>query len=275
MALRISTNTASLSAQRHLEQSTREVENSFKALASGTRLATPQVDAAGFSISELLRGQVAGIGQANQNAKEAMAFLQTAEGTLNEQTNILIRMRELAVNAASDTVGEQERQMINQEFTQLNAEVDRIAKSTRFGSKELLTGSGQEFSFQVGPFGGEENVVHFTLESNTTASALGVDGLDLSDKSGASSALSAIDQAVTNVALTRGKLGGIQNRMQFAIDNLQSQKEHVEEARSLIADVDVAEETSKLARAQVVQQAGLSVLAQANQYPLRVMKLVE
>lgn len=274
MPLRINSNVASITAQRFLNKNQRQVEDSFKALASGTRLSTPQNDAAGFAISELLRAQVAGAGQSINNARTAQALIQTAEGGLGEQNNILVRMRELAISAASDTTGEKEREFINEEFQLLIDEFDRIAKSSRFGTKELLTGSGEEFSFQVGPNAGEENVIQFTLESDTQASSVGIDSLDIADQDDALDTLETIDEAVMMVAEARAKLGAVQSRFSYATDNLEVQRQNIEEARSIIADVDVAEETSKLARAQVLQSAGMAVLVQANSYPQQLMKLI-
>ena len=138
MALRIGSNIPSLTAQRYLTKNQRQIEASYRALASGSRLSSPQDDAAGFAISEILRSQVSSLGQAKRNAEDAQAMVQTAEGALNEQNNILVRMRELAVNAASDTIGDKERGYVNDEFSQLLSEFDRIGKSTQFGSKKLL-----------------------------------------------------------------------------------------------------------------------------------------
>lgn len=274
MSLRINSNVASITAQRYLNKNQRQVEDSFKALASGTRLSTPQNDAAGFAISELLRAQVSGAGQSINNARTAQALIQTAEGGLNEQNNILVRMRELAVNAASDTIGDQEREFVDEEFQMLISEFDRIAKSTQFGTKELLTGSGEEFSFQVGPNKGDENVIEFTLENDTQSDSVGIDGLGIGDQDDALDSLAEIDDAVMMVAGARAKLGAVQSRFQYATDNLEVQKQNIEEARSIMADVDVAEETSKLARAQVLQEAGMAVLIQANSYPKKLLQLI-
>lgn len=274
MPLRINTNVASLTTQRYLNKNQRQIEESLKALASGTRLSSPQNDAAGFAISELLRAQVAGTNQSSKNARTAAAFIQTAEGGLSEQNNILVRMRELAINSASDTIGDKEREFIDEEFQLLIAEFDRIAKSTRFGSKELLTGSGEEFSFQVGPYKGPENVIQFKIDSDTRANNVGIEGLGIADQGDALDTLGSIDEAVMQLASARSKLGAVQSRFQFAIDNLETQAQNVEEARSIIADVDIAEETSKLARAQVLQEAGMSVLSQANAQPKKLVQLI-
>jgi flagellin len=274
MSLRINSNIASISAQRYLSKNQRQVDDSFKALSSGTRLSTPQNDAAGFAISELLRAQVAGAAQSSKNARTAQALIQTAEGGLNEQNNILVRLRELAVNSASDTIGDREREFVNEEFQLLIAEFDRIAKSTRFGTKSLLTGSGEEFDFQVGANKGKENVIGFKLESDTQSDSVGIEGLDIEQQDNAQDALAEIDSAVMIVAEARAKLGAVQSRFNYAIDNLDVQKQNIDEARSIIADVDVAEETSKLARAQVLQEAGMAVLAQANSHPKKLIQLI-
>jgi flagellin len=274
VSLRINSNLASITAQRYLTKTQREVENEFRALSSGTRLSTPQNDAAGFAISELLRSQVAGTRQSKANAQTAQALVQTAEGSLNEQNNILVRLRELAVNSASDTIGDTEREFLDKEFQMLVDEFDRIARVSRFGSKELLTGTKEDFSFQVGPYDGDENVIEFSLDADTTAGSVGISGLDVESKSSAKSALKSIDEAVVEVAGVRAQLGAIQSRFIFAVDNLDVQGASLEEARSLIADVDVAQSTSQLARAQVLQEAGMAVLAQANQWPSKIMRLV-
>jgi flagellin len=274
VSLRIGTNQASLSAQRNLTKNQRQVEDSYKALASGTRLSTPQNDAAGFAISEILRGQAAGSKQAQQNALTAQAMLQTAEGSMNEQNNILVRLRELAVNSASDTIGDNERSFLDNEFQQLSSEFDRIAKVARFGSKELLTGSGEEFSFQVGSYSGSENRIEFKLDADSSASSVGIDGLSVDDQGSAESALSAIDDAVNQVAGMRAKFGATQSRLNYAVDALAVQHQNLDQARSIIADTDVAEETSKLARAQILEEAGISVLASANHSPMSALRLI-
>jgi flagellin len=275
MSLRINSNIASLSAQRYLAKNARDATESFKALSSGSRLSSPQNDAAGFAISELLRSQVSGTKQAKKNSETAVALVQTAEGALNEQNNILVRLRELAVNAASDTIGDDERGFLNSEFEQLVSEFDRIAKSSRFGTKELLSGSGEEFSFQVGANKGPENIIEFKLDADTQASTIGIDGLSVDSQDSAEDALETIDEAVIKVAGVRSTLGAVQSRFNYAIDNLAVQRENLENSRSIIADTDVAEEVSKLARAQVLQESGMAVLAQANGYSRNILKLID
>lgn len=274
MSFRISPNLASMTAQRFLDKNQRVVEKSLSSLASGSRITRAGDDAAGFAIAESLRGQIAGSRQAKFNAQNAVGLIQTAEGGLNEQNNILIRLRELAVYSASDTVGDTEREYLDKEFQQLSQEFDRIAKSTRFGNKELLTGSGEEFQFQVGSFKGEENVIHFALEGDTTGSSAGIDGLDIADQDNALSSLEEIDNAVQHVAGVRASFGAMQSRFQYGIDNLSVQAENLEAARSLIVDADIAVETSNLARANILLDTGAAVLSQANHDSGRVLRLL-
>ena len=275
MPFRITPSTASLAAQRYLDKSQRQAEKSLVALASGSRVVHAGDDAAGYAISESLRGQIAGTKQAKMNAGSAQALIQTAEGGLNEQNNILIRLRELAVYSASDTIGDTEREFLDTEFQQLNAEFDRIAKSTRYGNRQLLSGSGGEFEFQVGPFDGAENRINFKLDADTTASSVGIDGLSVSDQGDARSSLSDIDDALVQVASVRATLGAAQSRFQYAIDNLSVQAENLTGARSQIIDVDVAEESSNLARANILQEAGIAVLSQANSDSVRAVRLIQ
>lgn len=274
MPFRIGSNVASLTAQRYLDKAQRQSEKSLKALASGSRIANAGDDAAGFAISEILRGQISGTRQARFNATNATSLLQTAEGGLNEQNNILIRLRELAVYAASDTVGEEEREMLDKEYQQLTQEFDRISQTTNFGNKSLLTGSGEEFQFHVGANNGESNIVKFKLDADTGSSEMGISGLNIEDKSNAREALEDLDGALLKIASVRSTFGAIQSRFQYVVDTLSSQGENLERARSAIVDVDVAEEVSKLTRANILQDIGTSVLAQANADGGRAIKLL-
>jgi flagellin len=275
VAFRIGTNVVPLAAARHLNQAQRQIDKSLSSLAAGSRIVRAGDDAAGFAISEGLRGQLGGTKQAKFNAESAISLVQTAEGGLNEQNNILVRLRELAVYAASDTIGDEERGYLNTEFTQLTDEFDRIAKSTRYGHKQLLTGTGEQFEFQVGAFQGDENVIKFKLDANTTADDAGIGGLEISDQSSALSALSDLDGALSKVAEVRSTFGAMQSRFQHAIDALSVQAENLAEARGHIVDVDMAEEVANLTQAQVQQQAGTSVIAQANQNAMRALRLLD
>ena len=274
MSFRITTNMPSLTAQRYLGLAQKQTEASLSAIASGSRVTSPGNDAAGFAISEVLRGQISGTRTARSNAVAANSMIQTAEGALNEQNNIIIRLRELAVQAASDSIGDDEREYLDNEYQQLTDEFDRIAESTRYGNKQLLTGSGEEFEFQVGANGNDEDMINYKLEANTTASSVGISGLGVSDQSDARSALADLDEAVIRLSSARAGLGAIQSRLQHAEDHLWVMEEGLRIARSNIVDTDVAEETAKLTQSQVLQEAGISVLAQANQNAERVVRLL-
>ncbi|RYZ63396.1 MAG: flagellin FliC, partial [Proteobacteria bacterium] len=261
MGLRIQTNMASISAQRVLSVQQKRSEHATAALASGSRIVRASDDAAGLAISENIRGQVRGIAQARNNAFNAGSAIQVSEGGLNEISNILIRLRELGVQAASDHIGEKERGFLNLEATQLTQEADRIAKTTVFGDKKLLDGSGGEMEFQVGAFGNKDNIIKYDLNSNATASELGIDGLSVDTKGDARSALATVDDALVKVSSMRANFGAVQSRLDSTVSNLDIQYENLSAAKSRISDTDVAKESSEMMAANVLQQAAVSVLA--------------
>lgn len=274
MSFRINSNIASLSAQRHLGNAQKTTQKALRALASGSRVSNPGDDAAGFAISERLRGQLSGINQAKLNSQSAVSLIQTAEGSLNEQNNILIRMRELAVQSASDTVGKQERGYLNTEFTQLIEEFDRIAKVSRYGDKQLLTGTNERFEFHVGPFNGPENIIKFDLNANTTAYETEIDDLNVTQKDDALDSIESIDGALSKVLEARSTFGAAQSRFQYAMGNLEIQKVNITEAHSLIADADIAESVTNLTKGQLLQEFGAAVLSQANSDKSVAMRLL-
>jgi flagellin len=274
MPLRINTNVASIAAQRNLNSSNEREQRSLRALSSGNRIVRPGDDAAGLAISENLRGQVAGIRQARSNSENAVSLIQTAEGGLNEQNNILIRLRELGIQSASDTVTDVEREFLNMEFSQLREEFDRISSTTQFGTKKLLDGSGGQLEFHVGPNSSEENIVSFTLDADSTAGTLGVEGLSVDDQDEARDSLVDIDEALTSIQRMRADFGAIQSRLHATTSNLDVQLENLSEAKSRISDTDVAFETAEVLGARVTQEAGIAVLAQANELPLRAIRLI-
>ena len=274
MGLRITTNMPSISAQRVLSTQSARMQHSTQALSSGSRIVQAADDAAGLAISESLRGQIRGIGMARNNAFNSISAIQVSEGGLNEIANIMIRLRELGIQAASDNVGDQERMFLNEEAKQLVSEADRIAKTTRFGDKILLDGSGGEMEFQVGAFAGEENIIRYNLSSNATASEVGIDDVDLTDKDSARDALSQVDEGLVMVGTMRANFGAIQSRLNATVSNLDIQYENLSAANSRIRDVDVAKETAEMASASILQQAAVSVLAQANNFPAVALKLI-
>lgn len=274
MGLRIQTNLPSISAQRVLGVQQKRLEHATQSLASGSRIVHAGDDAAGLAISESLRGQIRGSAMARQNAFNAVSAIQVSEGGLNEVSNILVRVRELGIQAASDNIGDQERKFIQNESGNLLQEVDRIAKTTQFGTKKLLDGSGGEQTYHVGAFGGAENRISFNLSTDATAGALGVDGIDMTDKSSAAGALETVDKAMEKVGIMRANFGAIQSRLDSTVSNLDNQYENLSAANSRIRDTDVAHESSEIASANILQNAAVSVLAQSNTFPNVAMKLI-
>lgn len=274
MGLRIQTNLPSISAQRVLGVQQQRMQHATQALASGSRIVNAADDAAGLAISENLRGQIRGISQARNNAFNAGSAIQISEGGLNEVNNVLIRLRELGIQAASDTVGEKERTFLNEEAKQLILEADRIANTTQFGDQKLLDGSGGEMTFHVGPFAGEENTVSYSLAANARAGELGIEGLEMTDKESARDVLSVVDEALVKVSTMRANFGAVQSRLNATVSNLDIQHENLSAANSRLRDVDVAKESAEMASAQVLQSAAVSVLAQANTFPGMALKLL-
>ena len=267
MGLRINTNVASLNAQRNLTSTKWGLDKSLEKLSSGFRINRAGDDAAGLAISENLRAQVRGLKQASRNAQDGVSLIQVAEGGLNEISSIMIRLRELAVQAASDTIGPVERQFLNVEYDQLVSEVDRIADGTEFNGTQLLSGTGSVLDFQVGTRN-DPNIDRLTFDASkadANSAALGVNLTSVADKASAQNSLSAIDSAIVSVSAMRADFGAIQNRLQSTIGNIAVSVENLSAANSRIRDVDVAEETAELTRNNILLQAGTSVLAQANQ----------
>lgn len=267
MGLRINTNVASLNARRNLMGTKLNLDKSLERLSSGFRINRAGDDAAGLAISENLRAQVRGLKQAGRNAQDGISLIQVAEGGLNEVSNILIRLRELAVQAASDTVGPVERQFLNVEYDQLVSEIDRIADGTEFNGTPLLSGTGAILDFQVGTRN-DPNIDRLSFDASkadANSAALGINLTSVADKASAQNSLGAIDSAIVSVSAMRADFGAVQNRLQSTINNLQIALENLSAANSRIRDVDIAEETAELTKSNVLMQAGTSVLAQANQ----------
>lgn len=274
MSVGIGSNISAMISQRNMSINNRDVNDSMRAITSGSRVSRASDDPASFAISESLKGQLAGVKQATYNAENAQSMMQTAEGALNQQNNILIRLRELSVQGASDTLGDKERELIDVEFQQLSGELNRIAESTRFGNKSLLNGESATYEFQVGPNGNEHDVIAFNLDSDTTAGGLNMDDVEVTDQSGAIDALESIDGAMEKLSGVRAKFGAFQSRLNYTVDNLGAQSEGLEEARSTIADTDVAEEMSKLTQSQIKQDMSTAMLAMSNQNAQRVLSLL-
>lgn len=276
MGLRINTNISSLSAQRSLAKTNRELNSTLRKLSSGERITRAGDDAAGLAISETLKANIRGYRQAKKNAGDAISLIQTAEGGLNEVSNIIIRLRELSVQAASDTLGPLERSFTDVEFQQLKNELDRIARSTEFNSKKLLDGSTGRMEFQVGIFNDPilDRLVYDGTTADATLIALGLSQENITTKEGAQFSLQKLDDALVQVNKVRADLGATQNRLSSVLNNLEFTDENLSEANSRIRDVDMAKATADLTRSNILVQAGASVLSQANQYPQVALKLV-
>jgi flagellin len=277
MGLRINTNIASLAASRALNATSADQQKAYQRLSSGQRITSAGDDAAGLSISENLRAQVRSMSQAERNANDGISFAQVAEGGLTEIGNTMVRLRELAVQAASDTIGDKERSYINEEVKSMLSEVNRIASVTAYNGTPLLNGKAEKsnLEFQVGIRNDESDRIRFSSSDyDVTTSALGVDGMDFSSVSGARKALDKVDAGMDRVFAARARLGAAQNKLQSTVNNLNIAKENISQARSRIADTDVATETSELIKNNILQSAGISVLAQANSSPQNALKLM-
>jgi len=275
MGLRISTNIASQTVQKNLRQVSSQGEQSLEKLSSGKRITKAADDAAGLAIAKNLEAQTKGLRAATRNANDGISMVQTAEGGLNETSNILTRLREITVQASSDTIGDTERGFLDKEYQQLTTEVDRIAESTTFNGSNLLNGSGDEKDIQVGAFDGEQNRITFdSSQTDATASSIGVAGTGVASKDDALGAMSEIDTAIENVSGQRANLGSIQSRLQSTVSNLEVQTLNQDAARSVIEDVDVASESAKMASSNVIKNAGVATLAQANGIPNAAMRLI-
>ena len=276
MGFRINTNISSIAAQRSLSVNNRESENNLAKLSSGTRITKAADDAAGLAISEKMKSGIRSMKQADRNANDGISMVQIAEGGLNEVSSILTRMRELAVQTASDTVGDVERDMTNMEYQNLKLELDRISQVTEFNGKKLLDGTGGQYDFQVGINNDafQDRISYDAGRVNAGLDGLGVSELDVSTKTGSQESLSSLDKAIETVSGQRAFLGAIQNRLVSTSNNLQISVENLSAANSRIRDVDYADATATKAKNDILNSAGTSVLAQANMSGQNALKLI-
>jgi flagellin len=276
MGLRINTNVQSLRAQTAVNRIEESKSTNLAKLSSGSRINRAGDDAAGLAISEKLKAEIRGSLQANRNAGDGISMIQTAEGGLNETSNILIRLRELSVQAASDTVGDQERKFSDLEFQHLTQEVGRISDSTNYNGKKLLSGEGPTLDFQIGIMNDAKNdrLSYRPQDSSARPSDLGIEGLKVLTKGDAQENLDKIDNAINGVNGNRASLGALQNRLQSAISNLEVKTENLSAANSRIRDTDIAVESAEMAKNNILAAASTSVLAQANQSGSAALKLI-
>ena len=266
MGLRIATNVSSMAAQRSLGRVKRDQAQSFEQLASGSRINKAGDDAAGLAISEKMKSDMRGVKQATRNAGDGISLIQTAEGAMNEVGNILVRLRELSVQSASDTIGDQERAYSDMEFQQLKTEVERIATSTTFNNKQLLNGEGDDMEFQIGIHNVAKNdrISYKPQNQSVKAADLGIDALNVATKGDSQSNLEVLDDAIGKVSGNRAELGALQNRLQSTVRNLEVKHENLSAANSRIRDTDIAEASAKMAKENILSASSTSVLSQAN-----------
>ena len=277
MGLRIGTNVTALNAQKALWGTKNSMDRAMARLSSGNRINKASDDAAGLAISENLKAQIRGNKQANRNAQDGISLIQTAEGSLGEVGNMLIRLRELGVQAASDTIGDKERSLANVEFAQLLEEIDRITGSTEFNGTPLLSGTGGNLDFQIGVKNSPDfdRISFDAAAADAGTMALGLNLSNVLDKTSAQESLSQVDFAISYVNQLRAGFGAIQNRLNSTVENLQTSVENLSAANSRIRDADIADESTELSKQNILLQAGTAVLSQANQQPTLALQLLK
>ena len=277
MGLRIGTNIASMAAQRNLSKNSVEEQKTFNRLASGNRITSAGDDAAGLSIAENLNAQIRSMKQAERNANDGISFVQVAEGGLSEVGNILTRLRELSIQASSDTIGDRERGFIDKEYQSLKQEVDRIANVTNFNGTSLLNGQAPKdtLEFQVGSRNNPADRIQFAIgDYDVRTNKIGISGISAASIDSARDSIDKLDEAIASISGARAGLGAMQNKLQSTTNTISIATDNLSEARSRITDTDVAVETTALAQHQILQQAGVAVLAQANSAPQLALKLL-
>jgi flagellin len=275
MGMRITTNVAAINAQRQLVTSQRNIQNSMAQLSSGYRINRSADDAAGLAISENMKAQLRSLGQAKRNANDGISLVQTAEGALSEINSLSVRLRELAIQAASDTLSDNERVFVDLEVQQLKSEMNRISNSANWNSVPLLDGTTPVFDIQIGSNNTENDLISYDASQNVaTLEGLGLTELDFKTKEGALFAIGAIDFATQSINGMRANIGALQNRLQSAIETISVSEENIAAANSRIRDTDIAQTSSEMARNSVMLQAGTATLAQANQASMLAVKLI-
>ena len=276
MTLSISTNVQSLHANRELAENTRAHSRTLQRLSSGDRITNSGDDAASLSISEKLKGSIRSYQMAQRNSQDGVSIVQTAEGGMQEAQNMLIRLRELSVQAASDTLGDDERSYVNAEFQHLKDEIKHIANNTVYDGQHLLNGSGATRDFQIGIDHDSASTLSFRAETaNILPSTLGIVNSDISTKVGARDGLAVIDAAISKVSGNRATLGGIQSQLTSHLHNIDTHKTNLTESNSRMRDTDVATDSTKEVSERIRQEAGTAVLAQTNDMPKAVVRLLD
>nr|HEX4316696.1 flagellin [Kofleriaceae bacterium] len=278
MSISLLTNVTSLQAQQNLDNTQGALAQSIGRLSSGMRINSASDDAAGLGISQSLKADIASYGQASQNTNDAVSMSQVAEGGMSQMQDIVSRMRQLAVESSNSTLGSTERGYVNTEFNQLSSEINRIGATTNFNGQQLLDGSASSgLTFQVGIYNTANDRLTMSinrLAASTLGSTVTIASVSLSTATGAQNALSVFDAAIKQLSTSRANIGAVQNRMQVAISNLQTTTTNLTSANSRISDVDVASETANMTQENILSQAGIAVLGQANQIPSAALSLL-
>ncbi|MGZ3727411.1 MAG: flagellin N-terminal helical domain-containing protein [Pseudobdellovibrio sp.] len=277
MGLRIATNVNAINAQKNLYGTGNEISTTMARLSSGYRINRSSDDAAGLAISESLRAQIRGFKQANRNANDGISLVNVAEGGLNSVSNMLVRLRELAIQTSSDTISDRERALVDVEYQQVKEEIERVANTTQFNGTTLINGTGGMLDFQVGNYNDPLNDrISFDASfGNATLESLGLTDLNVLSKESSQESLAFVDEAMTFVGSARAQLGALQNRLQSTSESLATAEENFSAANSRIRDTDVAAESTNLAKNNILMNAATSVLAQANQQQQLALKLLQ
>lgn len=276
MGLRINSNTAALNTQYQLRNNNKSIGQSMEKLSSGYRISKSADDAAGLAISENMRANIRGLKQSDRNAQDGVSLTQVAEGGLNQIANILLRLRELSIQSASDTVSDSDRGLISLEYNQMLQEVDRLANSTEYNGTKLLAGVGNKIDFQINTKNSDQvdRISFDPAQADMSTTSLGIEHSGVSSKPLAQDTLDMIDHAIGNVSELRATFGSVQSRLITATENILSNIENLSAANSRIKDTDIAEESSELAKKNLMLTAGTSILAQANQQPGQALSLL-
>jgi len=277
MALRINTNVTAINVQRNLTITNRNLSKSLERLSTGYRINRSADDAAGFAVANSFKAKISALRVAYQNATESNSMLQVADGAFHEIEGILVRMKELATQAAGDQITNDERNLLQTEFSELQSELDRIAQTSKYNGVNLIystaTGTSATLTFQIGAQNVPHDQLRVEIDAVSTA-ALGVDDIGISSLASAQSAMNAIDTALTNVNKYVSKVGAYQNRLQHTMDNLNIMIENYSASESAIRDADMAYEVTQFTKNQILQQSGMAMLAQANAAPQQILQLL-
>jgi len=276
MGLRIATNVNAINAQKNLYGTGNEISTTMARLSSGYRINRSSDDAAGLAISESLKAQIRGFKQANRNANDGISLVNVAEGGLNSVSNMLVRMRELAIQTSSDTISDRERALVDVEYQQIKEEIERVAQTTQFNGTQLINGQGGMLDFQVGNYNDPLNdrISFDAGYGNATLQSLGLTDLNVLNKESSQETLQFVDDAMTYIGSARAQLGALQNRLQSTSESLATAEENFSAANSRIRDTDVAAESTNLAKNNILMQAATAVLSQANTQQQLALKLL-